>query len=122
MMLFVSRERDNNSLLKARRVFFQERKQRTSPHGALFCPHYQRKKRLKNVKIRKGDNEKANNKQKRNTLLKRKNAKHFEASKQGKKREVKVYLYNNCNGYQPKLFVYYIITTKCNQEVLFHDY
>ena len=48
-----NRERDNNSLLKARRVFFQERKQRTSPHSALFCPHYQGKKRLKSVKGKK---------------------------------------------------------------------
>ena len=56
---FCLQERDNNSLLKARRVFSQERKQRISPHGALFCPHYQRKKRLKNVKIRKGDNKKS---------------------------------------------------------------
>ena len=95
------------SLLKVRCVLFQS--------WRAFLSSLSKEKKAKKCKNKERRTKKANNKQKRNTLLKRKNAKHFEASKQGKKREVKVYLY---------IIVMDISQTfrLCNQEVLFRDY
>ena len=50
-------------------------------------------------------------------LTEKKKRETFEASKQGKKREVKVYLYNNCNGYQPNSS-FTTFTTSLQQSVI----